>query len=480
MYDFIIIGAGITGTMIARELSRYKTSVLVLEKENDVGNHATLANSAILHSGHDPKHGTMKARFCVEGNRLYDDLEAELGIPILKTGGLVLAKSEEETRILKKLKKNAEANKVPGVCLLGRESLLEKERRISDAVVMGLEVPTTSVTYPWEVALRAMENAIDNGVEFEKNETVRAIERTGDSLSVKTRNHTYKAKTVINAAGAFAGEIAAMIEDRVPYTVTPRRGEYLVLDRRVKGFISHTLYPVPGRKGKGTLLVPQVHGNILIGPTSVFQDALDEAPTTADGLAEIRRKANKLVSDIPFDKVIRTFAGIRASIDKKDFHIARSKEETDFIHVAGIDSPGLTAAPAIAKYVVETIIMKKTPLEKDPGFNPKIKTVTMYHDMDAAARNAAFQSDDRYGRVVCKCEMVTEADLINHIRRPLGADSVKALKKRARIGSGLCQGGFCEHEAVRILAETLGKKMTGIDYYAKDTPVLLKDTKAPS
>lgn len=477
MYDFTIIGAGITGSLIARELSKYNVKTLVLEKENDVGNHATLANSAIIHSGHDPEHGTLKAQLCVLGNRLYDDLEKELKIPLLRTGGMVIARDKDELKTLKSLQKNAQKNHVEKIQLLNKETLLKREPNLSEAVMMGLDLPTTKVTYPWEVAIRGLENAISNGVSFKKNTEVTAIEKKPQHFIIRAAQTTFKSRYIINAAGTFAAKIAAMIEKDVPYKMHPRIGEYLVLDRRVKGYINHTIYPVPSDKGKGTLIVPQVHGNILLGPTSYHQTDLEATPNTQAGLKEIKTEASKLAKDIPFDQVIRTFAGLRATIDYDDFYIKYSKESENFIHVAGIDSPGLTAAPAIAQYVVDHLIKPKETLKKKSNFSPDYEAIKMYHDMDTKERQAAYQKDARHGNLVCKCEKITEADVINHIERPLGASSMKGLKKRARIGSGLCQGGYCEHQAIRLLAKTLNEDPTAIDYYQKNTPILIKETK---
>ncbi len=477
MYDFIIVGAGITGAMIARTLSKYDVSVLVLEKENDVGNHATLANSAIIHSGHDPKHGTLKARFCVEGNRLYDTLEKELKIPLLRSGGLLLARNAAEVDTLKAIYENAKLNNVPGMKLLEKQALKAKEPNISKTVIMGLDLPTTKITYPWEVALKAMENAINNGVFFAKNTEVFAMAKTENGFDITTNNGVFKSKQIINAAGAFAGKVAAMVENHVPYEVKPRRGEYLVLDRRVKGFLNHTLYPVPNNKGKGTLIVPQVHGNILIGPTNTPQSSLYATPNDVDALSSIKENADKLMTDIPYHQVIRTFAGVRASIDHEDFYIDYSREVDGFMHVAGIDSPGLTAAPAIAEYVVNSLIKSKTTLDPKPNFNPNEPECTMYHALNTAEKKAAFATNKRYGKIICKCERITEGDLMQHITRTLGADTIKGMKKRARVGSGLCQGGYCEHETIKVLAKASNKDQTEIDYYDKDTPVLLKETK---
>ncbi|MFW5864733.1 MAG: NAD(P)/FAD-dependent oxidoreductase [Candidatus Izemoplasmataceae bacterium] len=250
MYDFIIIGAGVTGANIARELSKYEVEVLLLEKENDVANHATIANSAIVHSGHDPKENTLKARLCVRGNELYDQLEKDLNIPLLRNGAMVVAYSAEELEILYTLYERAQKNGVD-VKFLTAEEAYALEPNLNDDLMKALSLPTTKVTYPWEVAIACVENAVENGVILKKNQAVKTIKKEDDIFIVKTETDTFKARYVINAAGVFAENIAHMVENNVAYKMTPRRGEYFVLDRRVKGFVNHTIYPIPSSKGKG-------------------------------------------------------------------------------------------------------------------------------------------------------------------------------------------------------------------------------------
>ncbi len=478
MYDFIVIGAGISGALITRELSKYQGSVLLLEKENDVGNHATIANSAIVHSGHDPEPNSLKAQLCVRGNALYEVLEKELNIPLLRTGAFVLAHDKEEEATLDMLYRRSKTNKVPDVHYLSIEEARTLEPNLSDSVTKVLSLPSTKVTYPWEVALSAVENAIMNGAEFRKNQTVTSIDYKDGIFVVKVnKDECLHARFVINASGAFADQVAAMLEQEVPYKITPRRGEYFVLDRRVKGFINRTLYPVPTDKGKGVLLVPQVHGNILIGPNSVFQDSKQDITNTKDGLNYVKEEASRLAKDIPYNQVIRTFTGIRATSTYKDFYISSSKAYPQFIHVAGIDSPGLTAAPAIAEYVVNDLIKKLTPLVRKTNFNPYREKIKMFHDMTPEEKKEAFKNEPRYGRLICKCEKVTEGDVIQHIHRIIPGDTVKGVKKRARAGSGICQGGYCEVDVIKLISKELNIPLKSVNYYHQDTPILLKETK---
>lgn len=477
MYDYVIIGSGIVGTTIARALSRYELKVLLLEKENDVANHQTVANSAIIHSGHDPEENTLKAKLCVLGNQMYETLEKELDIPLLHTGALVVAHSSEQDEQLKILYQRGIANGVKHIELISKESALTLEPQLSKDITSALSLPSTKVTFPWEVAFAAMENAMENGVELKLNSEVVAINYEQNNYHISLRNgNSIKSKGIINASGVFSDIIASMIETHVPYKIMPRKGEYFVLDRRVKGFINHVIYPLPTSAGKGVLLVPQVHGNILVGPTS--EEILDrnDLSSSAQGLAKIVKDAKLLSPNIPFDRNIRTFAGIRASSTYKDFFIQESKEYKNFFHVAGIDSPGLTAAPAIAEYVVSLIKERHELIEK-ANYNPIRKRLHMFHHMDLETQKKLIKEDPRYGRIVCKCEQITEKDIIDAIHKPLGSDTIKGIKKRARAGAGLCQGGYCESTVLRIIAKETKQDVTKINYYDLNTPILLKETK---
>ena len=475
MHDVVIIGAGITGSAIARELSKYEMSVCVLEKENDVGSGATMANSAIIHSGHDPKPGTLKAQLNVLGNALYDELEKELNIPLLRTGAYLVAHGDEEEKTLETLKQRAAENGVETIDI-SLDEAFKTDPHLSKTITKVVSLPSTKVTFPWEVAVALMENAIMNGVQLGKNQTIESISYDDGRFVIKTQKDTFTSKYIINAAGVYAEKIAAMIETNVPYQTSPRKGEYFVIDRRAKGYMNHVIYPVPTDKGKGVLITPQVHGEILIGPTSDFTDELNATNTTPEGLAWVRREAIKLADAIPYHQTIRTFAGLRPSIKSYDFYINESKEAKGFFHVAGIDSPGLTAAPAIGQYVTGLVLSKERFLKKT-DFNPTREKIIPYRTMDDAAKKQAFQEDARYGKLICKCERVTEADVVKAIHRPVPADSVKAVKKRTRAGAGICQGGYCEHNVIAIIAKELSIPKTSVNYYNPHTEILISETK---
>lgn len=476
MYDYIIIGAGIVGTNIARELSQYPLKTLVLEKENDVANYQTVANSAIIHSGHDPIEGSLKAKLCVEGNLLYETMEKELHIPLLRTGAFVVAHDEKEEKMLVELHERAIRNGVPNTALVDGQTARSLEPNLDDSVTMVLSLPTTKVTYPWEVAFACLENAMVNGVSFRKNAEVTKISHQQDHYAIEINfKETYLTKNIINASGIFSDHIAHLLEQNVLYTIKPRRGEYYVLDRRVKGFLERILYPLPTEKGKGVLLVPQVHGNILIGPTSVEQLDRIRTTTTLDGMDQIKMDAKRLAKNIPFDKTIRTFSGIRASSTYHDFFIQESKEYTGFYHVAGIDSPGLTAAPAIARYLVQEIIKLNLMRKKD--FNPSRNEKIFFSTLSESEKHEKIKENPLYGNIVCKCEKITEVEIMEAIHGILGNDTIKGIKKRARAGSGLCQGGYCENTVLKIIARETEKPLDQINYYGLNTPILCQETK---
>ncbi|MFP4187566.1 MAG: NAD(P)/FAD-dependent oxidoreductase, partial [Acholeplasmataceae bacterium] len=347
----------------------------------------------------------------------------------------------------------------------------------NETITSALSLPTTRVTYPWEVAFAAMENAIDNGADIRLNSEVTKITKTDRGYAVEVnRDDTIESRYIINAAGVFSDRIASFLEEPAPLRITPRKGEYIVLDRRLKGWIDRVIYPVPTDKGKGVLLTPQIHGNILLGPTSTFVADKENVKTTQEGIQTIKRNATRLAQNIPFDRTIRSFAGIRATSDYHDFYIKESSRHARFYHVAGIDSPGLTAAPAIATYLVELIKVKYA-LTKKTSFNPYRKKRPTFHELSDSEKKALFEQDARYGRLVCKCEKITEAEIVRAIEGPLGSDTIKGIKKRARAGSGLCQGGYCEHQVLKIIARETKKPRTKVDYYGKNTPILLRETK---
>ncbi len=479
MYDYTIIGAGIIGSLIARELSKYELKTLVLEKENDVANVQTRANSAIVHSGHDPKHGTLKAKLSVEGNKLYDQLEKDLNISLLRTGAFVCAHDKDEEKLLDDLYHNGKLNQVKDMQFFNLQQAQLSEPNLSDDITKVLSLPTTKVCFPWEVAFHALENAIHNGVQIRRNSKIVSIQHENDIYILKDqKGKTYETKSVINAAGVYSDDIKDMLSDDAPFKITPRKGEYFVLDKSVKGFINHVLYPLPSKKGKGVLITPQVHGNILLGPNSVFVDDKASISTSKEGLSYIREHVTSLAKNIPFGLIIRSFSGVRATSTYKDFYIKESTTHPNFFHVAGIDSPGITAAPAIAKYLVDEIINISLPIKST--YDPLLKKKIVFNELSKQEKQEKQKEHPLYGRIICKCEHITEQEIIDAIHGPLGSDTIKGIKKRARAGSGICQGGYCESLIVKIIARETQKPIDKVNYDQENTPILYKETKVIS
>ncbi|XMB72908.1 NAD(P)/FAD-dependent oxidoreductase [Mycoplasmatota bacterium WC30] len=478
MYDVIIIGAGVSGATISRELARYNIKVLILDKEFDVATETTMANSAIIHSGHDPKPGTLKAKFNVMGNRMYKKMSEKLDIPYLPCGGMVVATNNEEELILSELLQKALTNGLTSkeAYLISRTEILKKEPNISDSVTKALYLPTTAVTFPWEVAIANIENAMDNGVELKLETEVTDIKKD-KHFTVTTTNGTFQSKVVINASGIH-GEKVSNLFYKPEYTITPRRGEYFVLDKN-SFKINNVIYPCPSERGKGVVITPQYHGNVLLGPTSEFVTKDEVGKTTISGLSYVKKYANLIVKGIPYQKVIRSFAGGRASSSTRDF-IIKDVKESGFINVTGIESPGLSAAPAIAEYVVEKLVSKHINLTKNINFKVSRRKVIRTNELTNIEINNLVKENPLYGKLICRCEKLTEGEIIDSIHRNCGARSVTGVKNRTRAGAGRCQGGFCQPEIIRILARELKIDQMKVNYSKTGSYILKSRTKGES
>ncbi len=476
MYDYIVIGTGIVGSFIAWELSKYKLNVLVLEKENDIANGQTIANSGIIHSGHDPEEDTLKAKLCVRGNELYKALEEELKIPLRKTGAFVVANTKEDVSKLKTLQKRAFYNGVKEAFILNKEQALKEVPNLNDDVEAVLSLPSTMVTFPWEVCFNLLENAGNNGVKVLVNHEVTNILKDDGYYEVLANGKKFKTKGVINAAGVHTDFIASFVEEEPPFNIIPRRGEYFVISNHVSYFLDKVLYPLPGVKGKGVLLTPQVHGEILVGPNAEEIKDKDDLSTTKEGLDFVKRESYVQAKDIPYFANIRTFAGIRASSTYKDFYIKESKNNERFYHLGGIDSPGLTAAPAISEYLMK-MILEKYPVDKKENFIKYKGKPKSFKELNNEQRKKIIEETPLNGRIVCKCEKVTEQEIIDAIKSVVGNDTIKGIKKRTRAGAGICQGGYCENAVLKIIARETNKKVTDINYYETDSQILKEETK---
>ena len=459
IYDVLIVGAGVTGTMIARELSQYQLSIVILDKNNDAGDTTSSANSAIIHSGYDPEPGTLKAKFNVLGNAKYPKLVKELDVPFIQCGSLTIAIEDEQLEVLKELAERSKTNGVE-VQLLSKEEVLKMEPNINPEVKGALFAPTAGIIDPFNLVVHAMENAIDNGVTFLRSQEVLDIKKEDGVYKVKTNKQELFAKIIINAAGCKADKIAEMVEP-IDWAITPRKGEYYLLDHYAPGLVNHTIFPLPSKKGKGVLVSMTSSGNYIVGPSSELADA-DDVSTDPETLGNIRKAATLMVPSIPFNQTIRVFAGERATCTRHDFIVEYAKCDKHFINVAGIESPGLASSPAIAEYVVNELVKPLITLKKNPHFNPCIKPYHRMFYLSEEEKLAAIKEDPDYGMMVCNCEHISLGEIKDALSRSCPPVSIKGVKRRTRAGYGKCQGGFCQPKVLMILAKHYGVSPTKI------------------
>ncbi|MBR3046388.1 MAG: NAD(P)/FAD-dependent oxidoreductase [Oscillospiraceae bacterium] len=474
MYDVVIIGAGITGTMLCRKLSQYRLKIAVLEKANDIAEGATMANSAIIHVGYDPEDGTNKAELNVKGALQYEQICKELHCARKVTGAYIAACGPEEEAALDVLAARADARGIP-YHDLNRDEALKDEPNLSEKVTRVLDFYTTAVVYPWEIANACMEVACQNGAELHLNAPCTAIAKEGDCWRITTPAGDFVTRYVVNAAGVHAEEIHNMV-GKAEWHATPRRGEYYVLDQDVQP-VRHIIFPVPSKeKGKGVLAIPTVYGNTLIGPNSDFLDDPDDNGTSDAGLAYVRANISKTLNNIPLNRSIRTFAGIRPTTTSPDFIIEEVAGAPHFIDAVSIESPGLASSPAIADRIIE-ILAQSLPLEQNPDAVMTRKKPVVLADLSVEERNELIRENPAYGKIICRCEQISEGEIIDCIRRPCGARTVKGVKKRVRPGMGRCQGGFCEPKVVHILARELGISPLDVVYDSPDSKILQSENR---
>ena len=472
MYDVIIIGAGVSGCAIARELSRYKLKTMVLEKALDVCEGTSKANSGIAHAGYDAKPGTLKAKLNVEGSRRMKALSEELDFPYKQNGSLVLCFDEKDRSKLEELKKRGECNGVPDIRILNREEVLSLEPGAGEQVVSALYAPTGAIVCPFGLTIALAENAAVNGVEFQFGTKVKVIRKAAEGYLIETNKGSFETKLVINAAGVYADELHNMVSEE-KMKLTPRRGEYLLCDKLSKGIPSHTLFQLPTALGKGVLVTPTVHGNLLIGPTAEDIEDKEGIETTAEGMELIREKAALSVKELPLRQVITSFAGLRAH-GGEDFIIGEVPDAPGFIDVAGIESPGLTCAPAIGVYVAD-IVKKLLSLAEKENFIAERRGIPSMALASGQERQRLILENPAYANVICRCEMVTEGEIIDAIRRPVGARTTDGIKRRTRAGMGRCQSGFCNPKVVEILARELGVDESEVLKSGEDSWYLLRE-----
>ena len=454
MYDVIIIGAGVTGCAVARYLSRYQGSALVLERAEDVCCGTSKANSAIIHAGFDAAHGSLMAKMNVQGSRMLPELAKELDFPFRRNSSLVVCMSEEDMPRLLALYENGVKNGVEGLEIVDAQRLHELEPNVSKNAVAALWAPTGGIVCPFNMTIALAENANANGVDFRFNTKVTGFTRGEEGWTVHTEQGDFQTRYVVNAAGVYADVLHNMVSARKLH-ITPRRGDYCLLDRQVGGFVSHTVFQLPGKLGKGVLVSPTVHGNIIVGPTAIDIEDRDGTNTTAAGLEELIAKAGISVDNLPIRQTITSFAGLRAHEDHHEFVIGEAEDAPGFVDCAGIESPGLTSAPAIGLTVAE-LLREKLGLRKKEDFIATRKGLLDPKSLTKEAYQALIRENPAYGQIICRCEQVTEGEIIDAIRRPLGARSLDGVKRRTRAGMGRCQAGFCSPRVMEILARELG------------------------
>ena len=450
-----VIGAGIVGSLIARELTRYNADVLLFEKEADVGWGVTKANSAIVHGGFHETPGTERASFCVEGNQLYEALSRDLDVPFKRIGAYVIALSDDEIPALREIYEQGLQNGVPGLEIHDRETVLAREPHLNPKILLGLWSPSVGITEPWGLATAAVENAMHNGLDLHVDEEVVSISVVDSHVRrIVTDNGEYEVDAAVNAAGLFSDRIAEMVGLSEPVLV-PRRGEYALLDKRIGPLVSSVIFPTPGVLSKGILVVPTVDGGILLGPTAedLAAGKKEATETTRDGVREATGGAKRLVPDLDLSLVVKTFAGLRPETPDKQFIVGKTAID-GFFQAAGMRSPGLTAAPAIARHLVHAVIARDLGLEEKRYFDPIRHAIRSVLDLPEQEAYALIESDPRYGHVICQCNHVTEGEIVEAIRR--GAHTLDGIKFHTRAGFGRCQGGFCTDKILMILSRELG------------------------
>lgn len=474
MYDIVVIGAGVVGGMIARELSAYRLALCIVEKKHDVAMGASSANSAIVHAGFDAKVGSLKAKLNVRGSEMMEKVCEELGVKYKNNGSLVIGFNDEDRATVEELYKRGTANGVKNLKVLDSDELHAIEPNVSKNAVCALHAPTGSIVCPYELTVAAIGNAMDNGADLKLDFEVTDIRDKGDYFEIVSAGETLQAKYIINAAGVYSDAIAKMVGD-TSFTVHPRRGEYVLLDKECGTLVSHTIFRTPSKMGKGILVSPTVDGNLLTGPTSVDIEDKDDRSTTPEGLAHVMREALENVDSVMFNKTITSFCGLRAVGSTGDFIINLPRER--FVNVAGIESPGLSSAPAIAEYVIELLANAGMPLEKNASYQPRRVAMHAFREASMEEKNAIIKKNPAYGRIICRCETVTEGEILNAIRTNPKPRDLDGVKRRTRAQMGRCQGGFCSPYIVEMLAKEMNVSYEAVTKFGGESLINVGKTK---
>lgn len=475
MVDVTVIGCGVIGAATAAMLAKYDLSVMVLEAQNDVATGTTKANSAIIHAGYDPEPETQMARLNVEGNRLCKEWAKQLDVPCKEIGSLVLAFDEADLAMINELYRRGVANGVPELKLLSAEELLAMEPNLSHEVKGALLAPSAAVISPWDFCLALAETAVKNGAQLKRSAPVTAIEKIEGGYRLHTPQGAVESRMVVNAAGVFADKVHDMIAPHA-FTTHPSRGEYYLMDKSQGALVDHVVFQCPNKDGKGVLVSPTVHGNLIVGPNAEPVAEGDDVAVTADGLAFVRRRAAKSVPEINYRDSIRNFAGVRAVTDQPDFVIAEAEGAPGFIDLGGIKSPGLSSAPAIALQAVELLGKAGLTLKEKENYVFERREIR-FKELSSDEKAKLVEKSPAYGRVICRCETITEGEIIAALHSPIPPISVDGVKRRCNAGMGRCQGGFCGPRVQEIIARELGIPQTEVLQDKAGSRILLCKTK---
>ena len=475
LYDVAVIGGGVVGGMIARTLSAYDLSLCILEKNHDVARGASAANSSIVHAGFDAKEGSMKAKMNVRGSEMMEAVCRELGVKYQNNGSLVLGFDADDRAALEELLVRGNANGVKDLRIIEQDELRALEPNIAKEANCALHAPTGGIVCPYELTIASIGNAMDNGAELFTEFEVCEIRDNGSDFTVIAKNgKEINTRFVINAAGLFSDAIAKLVGDD-SFTIHPRRGEYLLLDRECGGLVKNTIFRTPGKMGKGLLVTPTVDGNLLVGPTSVDQEDKTDKSTTLEGLSLIRNKSVENAEGVPFGKTITSFCGLRAVGSVGDFIINMPRER--FVNVAGIESPGLSSSPAIAEYVLELLKNTALVLTKKADFNPIRPATHAFREGSIEEKNEMIKKDPAYGRIICRCEGVSEGEILAAIRQNPRPRDLDGVKRRTRAQMGRCQGGFCSPYIVEMLAKETGVAYEEVTKFGGESIINFERTK---
>lgn len=477
MQDVVIIGGGICGCSLLYELSRYKASVTLLEKENDLTEGATKANSAIVHAGYDPHPDTLMARYNVEGNRMIEQLCADLDVLYRKNGSLVIGFSEKDRPTIEILYQRGISNGVPGIRIVEYDELHKIEPNLNDKALLALYAPSAGIVSPWELAFAQAQAAVESGAEVRLESEVTGIRRENGHYIVETSQGNIETRFVVNAAGRHCQHISEMLGEH-DFTIVPRRGQYFLLDTTQGDLVEMVIFQCPTELGKGILVSPTVHGNLIVGPNSEFS-GFDDLATTSESLAYIRRTAQMSVPGINFRDSIRNFSGIRAELEgHDDFIVGESCQNPGYFRIAGIKSPGLTAAPAIARDVARMISEAGLQFVPNPHFRSK-RSILRFKHLNDEQRANAIKQNPLYGNIVCRCMSVTEGEIVDVMHRPIPPRSIDGVKRRCWPGSGRCQGGFCGPRVQEIIARELGVAQEDVPLDRNGMNIIIGRTKQP-